>query len=174
MSGEIDYRRAINPAMQGPMRHYLSDSLTPWYGAWWTSGVLTIAYDDLPSEPGVLARLIFNFAAGGYGTMGIDFNNSRQELLDKKIEYWMRMTLNPTSYTTHYAHINGSEFAYVYGVIPGIWTKYSQVPVTGCSNPVGSIKSRYTIANAIRRIYMDFNIVGAYRVELSGFNIRRL
>jgi hypothetical protein len=171
MSGEIDYRTKAGLPSAKPK--YLSDSLTPWYGNWWTSGVLTIAYDDLPPEPGVSARLIFNYAAGGYGSQGINFNTP-QQLLDKKVEYWMRMTLNPTSYTTHYSHITGSEFAYVHGVIPGVWTKYSQVPVTGCTPPGGSIRSRYAIANAVYRIYEDFNIVGAYRVELAGFNIRRL
>ena len=178
----INYRRSVDPQSQTG-RAFISDSLNPWWGTWLNgSGDLTIAYDTLPPDPGVMARLVHPVAAPPASSwVRLDLNNP-QNLRNKVLEFWLK-GVNTDGYLRLFVAYDvvlsfptAWDYVYAAGETPTAWTKYQinlesldeYVPGTRphTSNRLGLVRPSHLI------LYWNNLAIG--NMNIAGFNIRRL
>jgi hypothetical protein len=93
----INYRRSVNGQNDQLGRKYLSDitygPLSCWWGRWdsYTPANMSIAYDNLPPEPGVLSRIHFTSLTANQ-IVALQFNVP-QNLNNYALEWWWRRTV---------------------------------------------------------------------------------
>jgi hypothetical protein len=173
MSGEVDYRRSINPPSQLG-RKYLSASLTPWYGTW-AGPNITISYANLPPESGVLAKLICP-SAGGYTAYFLSLN-AVQNISGRQAEFWIRQTVGVAgTFRLGIEDPTGAGYYSAAIALPAIWTKYSlpNPNPTATMYASATVRSRCLVAARAARMTFDSGIAGAWTFEIAGMNIRRL
>ena len=176
ISGEINYRNFGQAKMVAPK--FLSDSLTPalgnYYGTWTNFNyVQSIAYDNLPPEPGVLARL--NFVSPG-GVSGLAFTfNEPQYLNGATLEFWIRKTAGGAgNFLLYVQKIAGIlQYYKTIAALPGTWTKYT-VAIPDLTSTRQGNQSQTQVAARVSSFDIDQNIVGAYTIDIAGFTVRRL
>ena len=167
----VNYRRSVNGSNDQLGRKFLSDQIVGYWGTWINFNFTqSIAYDDLPPEPGVMARLIFD-SPGAASAMVFQFN-APQNLNGKVYEFWIRKTGGAATFVYYIDKIAGTYQYYKnLGNLPAVWTKYTlPVPDVGGVTPN---MSRIDISSQVRQLDITMNIVGAYRIELAGVNFRR-
>jgi len=190
ISGEVDYRRyAGTPS---PKPKYLSDSLTPWYGAWRVGGVstLSIDYTNLPIGSAVAKIvgdivagevLVFDFGGVVAPPIGLQNFSSNKNI----VEFYYKCSVNnprvvlfmlrtrwgfpdPAGYFTIELNIAGAA--------PTVWTyKSFQIP-TGFSTFVPGTttgRSREEVISQIKEFAWNLPAFAA-QIQVSGFTIRRL
>lgn len=181
MSGEIDYRRATNPAMQGPARHFLSDitygGFSSYHGTWYgdTPANMSVVYDTLPPEPGLLSRIHY---AGMVINQVLAFEfNAPQNLNEYLLEWWWRRTVGSPIYL-YFAlkpfatWTTGPYLRYNLASVALPWTKESKLigrpwaTISSALNPSALLSKVKTIA-----WYAGNNQGDA---DMAGVNIRRL
>jgi len=158
---------------------YLSDSLTPWWGVWTAVQTTGIAFDDLPPEPGVLARLYRTINAGDGGAFQFEFNTP-QNLNGMAIEFWIKCTTSDPGSLCYTNHVVGGGFLvynmYADNAYPIVWTKlllptsvfsYSSTPASPYRT--GSLARTKTFS-----MYVHGITAPPVTLSLAGFNIRRL
>jgi hypothetical protein len=179
MSGEIDYREfAGTPS---PKSKYLSDSLTPWYGSWTSvAGTLGIAYDSLPVGD-CLARLTHdtpNADSWIYFTF-----NDLQNIKDYQLEFWYRkgnasaINFDVLISRLGYNLSNGGLYKGI-GAGTVSWSKAS-LSIDSIVNyqagylPGANYRDIIKIALGVISFHI-YNVVAPQRLDIAGFNLRRL
>jgi len=172
MSGEVDYRRyAGTPS---PKPKYLSDSLTPWYGAWTSVVPLTIEYTNLPPDGTILAKLVVT-AGNAYGDLVFTFNAPQNLLTGSTIEYWLRVVSGALGGMFFYMRKGPNNYYRAH--LPAVWTKYTYPipdPASALANPSPPGPSRTNIAQSVSGLLFDHSASVNSKFEVAGVNIRRL
>jgi len=181
----INYRRSVNGSNDQLGRRYLSDSLTPWWGSWAVSGgTLGISYNNLPSEPGVLAKVTNTINAGSQA-LYFSFNNN-QNLKNYLCEFWVKgsdisggldVFVNSKYGAWDYSLNRMRLYLYAPGTFPTLWTKVSVAMSSLITVIPGFADSgRYDILSRVKTLafYTYSATVFPFTTELAGVNFRRL
>jgi len=154
---------------------YLTDSLTPWYGAWTLSagGSLSISYASLPPQSDILAKLVCDTPGGGYGSIQFLFN-APQNIGGTVLEFWHRCALNPTLNKYYYIQTPDSASYYkTFGAAVGNWLLF-QIPMPDPTSLVSTGISKSRIACRMNKLVFDYGVAGAWTFEIAGLTFRRL
>lgn len=156
---------------------YLTDSITPWWGAWSVNaGVFEILFDTLPIGDAI-ARL--KVTAAGTPTYFILRFNETQNLSNYVLDWWekcednasqLRMfaTTFPGSLTDYSAYYS----VWAAGSAPTVWTR-KIISLSAFTTLFGSASKNTTISK-VKDIwfYHDSTTVGKY-LTISGMTFRR-
>ena len=159
---------------------YLSDSLTPWWGAWFPNiGTLNIAYDNLPPASGVLARLWMNDANAGQKVFYFLYN-ARINQNGYVIDFWSKCQDNAPQLTLFMqntvdtVNIMNTSYPYASGSAPIVWTRHI-IPLDSLSYPANPLRySRSCVNSQINRYLFYWDLAQNKTIELAGVHIRRL
>ena len=177
MSGEINYRSFGQAKQVAPK--YLSDQLSGYYGNWacYVAGAPSIAYDNLPPDGSVLARVYRSL--NNDNAIGFDFNEF-QFLRELQLDFYLKCSINGPAIYLDAANTPTASLAGAFvltllnaaGAAPTVWTKYSiKIQPWNAANN----RTNYILARAkCLAFYTATSGTQPYTLEVAGMTVRRL
>ena len=173
----INYRRSVDPMSQTG-RHYLSDSLTPWWGYWLCATPITIAFDNLPPQGDIIARLE-GTSAGTSCWFRLTLNDFLN-LKNYSVGLWTKCSAAAQSLRLFIGTDTGLGFAtnyywiYTGGSAPTSWDYKSFNLTDTLPYPPTSYVSRDIAISRVKYLIFYFTTSVGDKIETAGVNIRRL
>lgn len=175
----VNYRRSVNGSNDQLGRHYISDSLTPWWG-YWTGGAggLVIAYDNLPIGDAIARIYKINLLADD--NVSFVFNSS-QNIENMVLDVYLKCSSNIFLYVSRQAYASWTTEYVAHGSlgITANWARYkimmarnSAGGVYGWNTYVGIKASPNIILNQGKAIVFYNAAGGPNTLEICGMTLR--